>query len=97
MYTHEFTPAERKKYPSFMPWNEGSLPLMARGKLRDGCSYFVAFCPNGAFLIIKNAGIDIGLCLQVKFPTQLCAKALAKGMGLPGSIEDFVALGFARP
>ena len=97
MYAHEFTPAELKRYPSFLPWSDGSLPLMARGRLRDGRSYFVAFCPDGAFLIIKQPPNHLGLCLALRFPTQLCAKALAKGMGLPGSIEDFAALGFTQP
>ena len=97
MYAHEFTAIERKKFPSFTPWQNGALPLMARGRLQDGRRYFVAFCPDGAFLIIKQQPNDIGLCLTLPFPTQSCARALAKGMGLPGTLTDFRALGFREP
>lgn len=97
MYAHEFTPAERKRYPSFISWADGSLPLMARGRMRDGRRYLVAFCPDGAFLIIKQSPNDLGICLSFPFPTQTCAKALAKGMGMPGTLADFRALGFREP
>ena len=97
MYAHEFTAIERKKFPRFAPWQNEALPLMARGRLQDGRRYFVAFCPEGAFLIIKYLPNDIGLCLSLPFPTQSCARALAKGMGLPATLADFVALGFREP
>jgi hypothetical protein len=97
MYAHEFTPLERKKFPSFMPWLDGALPLMARGRLQDGRRYFVALCPEGAYLIIKHPPHDLGHCLALPFPTQSCARALAKGMGLPGTIDDFRSLGFREP
>lgn len=97
MYAHEFTPIERKKFSSFACWADGSLPLMARGRLKNGQRYHVAFCPDGAFLIIKQQLNDFGLCLTLPFPTQQCARALAKGMGLPGTIEEFRALGFREP
>lgn len=94
MYAHEFTAIERKRFPSFASWADGSLPLMARGRMQDGRRYVVAFCPDGAFLIIKQQPDAPGLCLTLLFPTQACAKALAKGMGLPGTLADFRALGF---
>ena len=97
MYAHEFTAFEQKRYPSFVSWHGGKLPLMARGRLQDGRRYFVAFCPDGAFLIIKQQPNDIGLCLTLPFPTQSCARALAKGMGLPGTLADFRTLGFREP
>jgi len=93
----EFNDIELKHYPSFTCWPDGALPLMARGRLQDGQRYFVVFCPVGAYMLIKNAGHDIGLCLQLNFPTQQCARALAKGMGLPPTVEDFYALGFREP
>jgi len=96
MYAHEFTAIERKKFPSFTPWQNGALPLMARGRLQDGRRYFLAFCPDGAYLIIKQQN-DLGLCLTLPFPSQVCAKALAKGMGLPGTLADFRAFGFREP
>ena len=97
MHAAEFTAAERKRYPSFVSWKNDQPPLMARGRLKNGQRYFVAFCSDGAFLIIKQPPNDFGLCLTLPFPTQQCAKALAKGMGLPGTVEEFRALGFREP
>ena len=76
-------------------WGEAP-PLMAVGKFADGREVVLVLDRTGGCVLVEDdpqndAG---GYVLALPSPTQLAAKAFARGMGEPQRLEDFLAVGF---
>ena len=99
MQTQEFTTVQWSAFAGASGWNDGAQPVYCEERLDDGRNFILALDATGGNLLVENddeinnAG---GRCLDCPFPTQEAARAFARGIQLPYTVEGFLALGFAE-
>ena len=99
MQMHEFTPVQWSAFAGASDWNDGALPIYCEERLDDGRNFILVLDATGGCIVVEgdnetnNAG---GRSLACPFPTQEAARAFARGIQPPYTVEGFLALGFAE-
>ena len=97
MKLSEFTNAQWNAFAGASGWDDGALPLYCEDRLDDGRNLILVLDATGGCLLIEgddevnDAG---GRVLACPFPTQQAARAFARGIQPPHTLDDFLALGF---
>ena len=109
MESRQFEKEDWYAFAGATGWDDGRLPLLAKGNLADGREYVVVLDATGGCLMVQDdeeTNNEGGRAFECPFPTQAAALAVARGIGEPcdglgprnGSgpheLADFLALGF---
>ena len=82
-------------YAGAESWPNGDLPLIGQGKLTTGEEFELIIDATGGCLMLDDEQAEAGgYTLELSFPTQGAAKALAAGIETPARKLDILTLGF---
>ena len=99
MQMHEFTPVQWSAFAGASGWYDGALPVYCEERLDDGRNFILVLDGTGGNLLVENDDVVNnagGRSLDCPFPTQEAARAFARGIQPPYTVEGFLALGFAE-
>ena len=99
MELSEFTNTQWQAFAGASGWDDGASPMYSEDRLTDGRRFILVLDSTGGCLLIEgdNEVNDAGgRVLMRPFSTQQAARAFARGIQPPYTLDGFLALGFAE-